>query len=201
MAIRKRGCSSSSSTGSSMDMKRAKCQVQLSTFDKWKRELDREHDTMLWLYCDNDKADRLLVSTLWCKVCRDYETKIAGMRNYSCAWIEGSCNHRTSNIVDHAKSDQHKAAMNNMHKAMAKARNEPVCSYSAVAKALLTIDDAEKSRLMKKSDICYVLAREGIAFKKYPPFHALEQAHGIDLGSSYMWPDSASRFSHGWFHR
>ena len=57
----------------------------------------------------------------------------------------------------------------NMHKATAKVRNEPVCSYSAVAKALLTI---EKSRLMKKFDICYVLAREGIALK-YPPLSCI----------------------------
>ena len=45
-----------------------------------------------------------------------------------------------------------------------KAHNEPVQSYAPVVKALFTIDDREKSRLMKKFDICYVLAREGIAF-------------------------------------
>ena len=176
--------------------KRSKRQVQVSTFNKWQRELDKEHSSLVWLRCDRDKDDQLLVSTVYCKVCREYENKIIGMRNFSSAWINGSWNHRTSNILDHAKSDQHNAAMNFMHTALAKARNEPVQSYAPVVRSLLTIDDREKSRLMKKFDICYVLAREGIAFRKYPAFHALEQSHGIDLGSSYMWPDSAQIFTH-----
>ena len=31
---------------------------------------------------------------------------------------------------------------------------------------------------------------------KYPPFHALEKRHEVDLGSGYMWPDSAKLFTH-----
>ena len=42
-------------------------------------------------------------------------------------------------------------------------------------------------------NLCYILACEGVAFKN---FHALEQSHGIHLGSSYMWPDSAKTFTH-----
>ena len=98
----------------------------------------------MWLRCDRDKDDRLLVSTVYCKVCREYENKIIGMRNFSSAWINGSWNHRTSNILDHAKSDQHKAAMNFMHTALAKARNEPVQSYAPVVRSLLTIDDSQR---------------------------------------------------------
>ena len=60
----------------------------------------------------------------------------------------------------------------------------------------MTLNSQEKARLMKKFDICNVLAREGIAFKKYPSFHELEQKHGVDLGSSYMWADSAKKFTH-----
>ena len=29
------------------------------------------------------------------------------MRNYSGAWISGSTNHKTSNVIDHSKSNQH----------------------------------------------------------------------------------------------
>lgn len=92
---------------------------------------------------------------------QDYKNKIVGMKYFSSAWIDGFCNHRISNIVDHASSEQHEAAMNCMHTARAKARNEPVQSYAPVLRAMFTIDDREKSRMMKKFDICYVLACEG----------------------------------------
>ena len=138
------GCSSSSSS------KRAKRQVTVATFEKWRREQDREHNTLVWLCCDRDRADRLLVSTLWCKVCTDHEDRIVGMRNFSGVWLAGTSNHRVSNIADHARSEQHQAVINCMHTALAKAHNEPVQSYAPVVKALFTTDDREKSWLMKK---------------------------------------------------
>lgn len=107
MATRQRASSSS-------DDSTAKHQVQKTTFEKWQRELDKEYSSCSWLGCViTDKANRSLVSTLWYKVCREFEDRIIGVLNYSSAWIDGSSNHRTSNIIiDHAKSDQHKAAMN-----------------------------------------------------------------------------------------
>ena len=117
------------------------------------------------------------------------------LRNFSSVWINGSYNHRTNNIVDHAQSEQHKASMDHMHTAVAEAKSIPIVTYSPLARSLMTLNSQEKARLMKKFDICYVLAREGIAFKKYPSFHALEQKHGVDLGSSYMWPDFAKTFT------
>jgi len=38
-------------------------------------------------------------------------TMITGMKNFSKAWITGSSNQKTSNIVNHATSEQHRAAM------------------------------------------------------------------------------------------
>jgi len=37
---------------------------------------------------------------LWCAVCKQYESRIEGLKNFSRAWIDGSTNHKTSNIVD-----------------------------------------------------------------------------------------------------
>ena len=107
------------------------------------------------------------------------------MRNYSKAWINGSTNHRTSNIIDHANSEQHRAAINMLHRDEAKASNQPLQSYAPVVKALLTLDEGEKLKVMRKFDISYMLAREGIAFKKYTQIQALEMRHGVQLGSSY----------------
>ena len=87
-------------------------QVTKETFSKWQCLYEREHASMTWLRCDVDTQKKSFVSTLWCHVCRKYEERICCSKNFSRAWIEGSSNHKTSNILDHAKSDQHKAAMN-----------------------------------------------------------------------------------------
>ncbi len=45
-----------------------------------------------------------------------------------------------------------------------------------------------------KFEICYVIAREGIAFLKYPVFHALAERQGVNLGTSYRRNDCAKQF-------
>ena len=55
--------------------------------------------------------------------------------------------------MDHALSDQHKAAMNYV---LARGQSKPIVSYSPVVRAFLTLDNIEKSRLMKKIDL-YVM--------------------------------------------
>ena len=93
---------------------------------------------MVWLCADMDDQDRSIVSTLWCVVCRKYETRMCGLKNFSRAWIDGSSNHKMSNVTDHANSEQHKSAMIYLHKDQAKSRNEPITSYSPVARSLLS---------------------------------------------------------------
>ena len=89
---------------------------------------------MSWLRCDLDPQDRSLVSVLWCDVCRKYEDRIRGQKNFSRAWIDGSTNHKTSNISDHATSDQHKVEMIRLRSEQAKERNEPVTTYAPIAR-------------------------------------------------------------------
>ena len=47
-----------------------------------------------------------------------------------------------------------------------------------------------QEKLNKKFDICYVMAKESIAFQKYPVLHELEEHHGVNLGQSYKTKDS-----------
>ena len=54
---------------------------------------------MGWLRAEMDDQDKSLVSTLWCVVCRQYVNKICWIKNFSRVWIEGSSNHKTSNIT------------------------------------------------------------------------------------------------------
>ena len=87
---------------------------------------------MDWLRCDRDDTDRNLVTTLWCEVCRRYKEKMHGMRNYTGVWVSGSTNHKTSNIADHASSDQHHAAMQRFDMERKKAKGMPQVEYSPI---------------------------------------------------------------------
>ena len=79
--------SNSSSTDDATTARRLKRQVQVSTFEKWQKELDKEHNILLWLCYKWDRRERLLVSTLYCKVCREFEDKIIRFRIAPSPWI------------------------------------------------------------------------------------------------------------------
>ena len=118
--------------------------VNVSTFKKWQRNNDREHQMLTWLRCDKDKQDNSLVALLWCSACREYQSRIRSMKKHSSAWVTGSENQWTSNMLDHVSCDQHKAAMSHLRAAQAKARKEPVTSC-----ALLMLDESEKGRMRR----------------------------------------------------
>ena len=135
------------------------------------------------------------MAKLWCNVCRKYESNIRGLKNFSRAWLEGSGNHKTSSIVDHATSEQHKVAMMRLRRDQAK-ESEPIVSYSPIARSLMTMDTTVRERVKKKFDISYVLAKESMPFTKYQALHQLEQRHGVDLGEAYKTRESARSFVH-----
>ena len=83
-----------------------------------------------------------------------------------------------------------------MHAVAAKATNQSITTYSPIACALLTMDRTVKERIIKKFDTCFVMAKEGLAFRKYPSLHELEARHGADLGFSYKTKNSAEAFTH-----
>ena len=183
MATRKRKMTAAGSSSS----KQLKRQALKETFLRWQRTYEKEYQSMGWLHAEMDDQDKSLVSTLWCVVCRQYENKICGIKNFSKAWIEGSSNHKTSNITDHAKSEPHKTVMMYFRKDQAKGRNEPITSYSPIAHGLLpsSMDPAVRERVKKKFGISFILAKEHIPFSKYPAIHDLEERHGVDLGATY----------------
>lgn len=57
-----------------------------------------------------------MVEKLKCKVCTKYKERIISKRNFSDKWIEGADSVRTTNLVDHAKSEQHIHAMKLLQK-------------------------------------------------------------------------------------
>ena len=179
----------------SSQKKKAKRQVSRNTFDKWKRVYEKEYQAVTWLRCSMDSTDNSVVSTLWCAVCKQYESRIEGLKNFSRAWIVGSTNHKTSNIIDHATSDQHKAAMARLNEERARSAKLPVASYAPIARSLQsTLDPAVKEKLKKKVDITYCLAKENLPFTKYPVIHELLQRNEVFLGPFYKTRESAHNF-------
>ena len=136
--------------------KLSRWQISHNTFKKWKTQYECCYQALLWLRCDIDKSDKTLVDTLWCKTCRQHKERLTGMKNNSSVWITGSTNHKMSSV-----HDQHKAAMILCRKAS----GQPVSTYSPIAQGLLVMDETVQARMKKKFDICYILAKEGLAFK------------------------------------
>ena len=60
----------------------------------------------------------------------------------------------------------------------AKAMKKPITTYAPIAKSLLVMDRSLEEKMGKKFDICYLLAKENMAFRKYPAIHELEIRHG-----------------------
>lgn len=154
MATRKRKTTGTESLKKSKETKR---QVSKETFCKWQRTYEKDYQSMVWLRAEIDSQDKSLVSTLYCAICREHASRICGVKSFSRAWIEGSSNHKTSNIADHAKSEPHKRAMTLHHKSLAIARNEPITSYCPIARSFVSssaMDSSVKERVKKKFYDC-----------------------------------------------
>ena len=183
MACRKRASSSSNSSHDSSQFdKKDKHQITVRTFEKRQSQYNPSHSSLTWLQCEKESSYRSLVSVLWCEPCRKYEARIKGQKNFSSAWIEGTSNQRTSSMIDHANSNQHKASMAYLKADLAKANNESVTCFSPIARSLMNMDASTRERMKRKFDICFVMAKEGIAFSKYPALYDLESRHEVDLG-------------------
>ena len=101
--------------------KKTKRTVSLPTFRKWQRELNKVYDSVVWLKCEQNGATGTVVA-MFCEVCRNYKDKIQSLRNFSAVWIQGSTNLKMSSVTDHAKSDQHRTAMEHLRSERFKAQ-------------------------------------------------------------------------------
>ena len=125
--------------------KKVKRVVPIATFNKWQLQFDKDYSTLSWLRCDSSDS---LVETLWCATCRRYESSIVWIKNFSHSWICGSTNQRSSNIIDHAKSEQHKVTMTCLRTKQARLCSYCfICPYSA---KLCSNGSFNKGKIRKK---------------------------------------------------
>ena len=57
-----------------------------------------------------------------------------------------------------------------------------------IARSLLTLEESEQERMRRKFDVCYMMAKESMAFEKYAVLHKLEVHHSVDLRFAYCVP-------------
>ena len=124
-------------------------QESIKTFKHWQTQYEREYQ---WLRCQVDETDSSLAKSLTYVLCTKYESAICGLKNYSNA---GSKNQRCSNVLDHAKSELHKVAMNRHRVDKAKASQMSITSYSTIAQSILKMDRALKAKMTRRFEICY----------------------------------------------
>ena len=59
--------------------KTPKRQVTKATSDRWQRDNDRDHQTLVWLRCEL-KCDNVHVAVFFCDVCKCYKDSIVSLR-------------------------------------------------------------------------------------------------------------------------
>ena len=160
-------------------------------------EFDKDCQTMMWLDCETEtEAGMKVVTNLKCRLCSKYRDQIVGRKNFSDKWITGADSVRTTNVRDHAKSDQHAHAMNLHRRELARSKGLSATAYSPIAQALPTLPEDDKEKLRWKFDIAYSLASEQLSFTKYSRTSELETRHGVDLGSAYFNNNACKEFTH-----
>ena len=113
-----------------------------------------------------------------------FQHKKAGCRNYSDKWIVGADSLRSSNIKDHAHTDQHNHAMLLLKKEQSRSAGLGPQSYAPIGRSLSALPEDLKANLGVKFDIAHFIATEKLAFNKYPQICALEAHHGV-VGTAY----------------
>ena len=190
---RKRHLSPNTSATSSVPVVKRRS-VSYSTFNKWRGELDKECQTLSWLDCEFiGKGAKRVVEKLKCNVCIRYKSRIESRRNYSDKWLMGADSVRTSNIRDHARSDQHIHAMS-IHYKMADGNSISREAEPTIVSMLQEIPQDTRSKLRKKFEIAYFVATQKLAYSKYPAICELEKHHGVNIGSTYLNSNACKTF-------
>ena len=142
----------------------------VSTFQKWQRNLDHEHQKMMtWLNCNTEKqgvkkvvAKAEMQSLHW--VCG----QIRGRKNFSDNWFVGAHSVQISNTHDDARNDQCAHAMKLLEKVCSKSAGLGPSSSTPIAQAFNKLGYDEREKLQVKFDKAYFVATENVPYTKHP---------------------------------
>ena len=159
----KRTAATTGASGSKPPAQRRK--VKHETYRKWVSQYDRNCQMMVWLDCDTViERGVKLVTKLKCWVCAKYKNKIQGRKNFNDKWISRADSVRTTNVLDHTKSDMHIHAMNLLRRDQAQAQDSSIATYAPITQSLQVLSEDERKKLRVKFDIANFVATEQLAF-------------------------------------
>uniref|UniRef100_A0A1X7U4R3 DUF4371 domain-containing protein n=1 Tax=Amphimedon queenslandica TaxID=400682 RepID=A0A1X7U4R3_AMPQE len=189
----KRSAATSYST-SNEDLSGSKIRMVLfTTYHKWKTELDRDYKNVTLLECETlIVSGKKVGDKLLCVICKQFKSSISCTRNFSYKWIAGADSIRTSNIKDHAQSQQHVNAMQLFSREHAKEKS--ISMHSPIVDSLHTLSNEDREALKRKFDIAYFVATEKLPLAKYPKLCKLKKRHAVHLGHLYLSEKSCKDF-------
>ena len=113
------------------------------------------------------------------------------MFRFNPTWVHGSKNYKSSNAVDHAKSDPRQAAMK-YHRRDKQKQGEEFCTFplpkgqQTIYQSIAAMTERDREQLKKKFEIAYFVCKEELPVSKYEKIIQLEEKlHGVDIGFAY----------------
>ena len=73
---------------------------------------------------------------------------------------DGSTNHKTSNVLDHTKSQEHTTSMVRFQEERTKSQDVPASSYAPAVCSLMVLDSCEKARMKHKLEKAVSLSQK-----------------------------------------
>ena len=80
-------------------------------------------------------------------------SSLESLKNFSRGWTSRSTNQKVSNVLDHATSEVHKAAMARLQADRTKASGGGAALTSMIGRSLSTLDHQTRSRMGRKFDL------------------------------------------------
>ena len=165
----------------------------VSTAENWKKTTLLKYGAEDWLSIGTDEENKF-VTSLKCLVCKNFEDRIRGIKNFNFQWSQEGCKRLQHNAaVLHAESEPHKQAYNLFLKTkgldpyersqkLKELRNEN--RQNDIFEGLATMQKHVENT-QKKFNVAFFVAKEELPVAKYTKILELEEKHGVVIGTAY----------------
>ena len=176
----------------------------LSTAEKWITSSLAKYCADEWLLIIENDEDKGFVKALKCKTCSEFHDRIVSMKGFAPQWSgSGSTRLLHAAAIEHANSYAHGKSFDMYMKSKGLDATErtnimqDLLSENKQNDILVGISTMKKNDLeftKKKFDIAYLVAKEEMPVIKYNSILALEERHGVKLGTAYKNENTAGTF-------
>ena len=143
------------------------------------------------------------MDSLNCLVSKRFSMELSGIKSFSTTWaFSGSGNLKISNAKDHATGEAHKRAMELFRREQGLGVSERTelsqhlrgQGQTSFLSSVSSMTERDKLLTKKKFEVAYFMAKEELPMKKYPKLLALEEMHGVELGTAYRNENDGATF-------